>query len=297
LHINNGGIAPAHVHVTVGDHVIEAQAQFDDHVRVETDPATSLTFTAGVAVASGKTLVKTGAGTVIAPRILGGALAVNAGSMVMAPGGGTSVFEALSIAGGATPIAKLDLANNAAIIDYPADGPSPETTIRAQIISGRGGSGLGKTWNGLGITSSTAAADPVNAGSVGYAVNGQLPLGPYDTFGGQPVDVSTVLMSHTRTGDANLDGVVNNDDVTIVGANYAPGFARPRWDLGDFDYNGFVDNDDVTLVGAFYDPAAPPLAGAVPSNADEITAVPEPSALLLLLIAAACWRLRPGRPA
>jgi hypothetical protein len=84
--------------------------------------------------------------------------------------------------------------------------------------------------------------------SIGYAVNGQLPLGAYSEFRGQSVDASSVLMRFTRTGDANLDGVVNNNDVTIVGANYAPGFAKPRWDLGDFDYNGFVDNDDVTLL-------------------------------------------------
>ena len=110
------------------------------------------------------------------------------------------------------------MTNNAAIVDYPAAGPNPETTIRNQIIAGRGGSGLGKTWNGLGITSSQAAADPVNSSSVGYAVNGYAALGPLPSFGGQAVDTSTVLMRYTRTGDANLDGVVNNDDVTIVGA-------------------------------------------------------------------------------
>jgi hypothetical protein len=55
-------------------------------------------------------------------------------------------------------------------------------------------------------------------------------------------------MAFTRTGDANLDGVVNDDDVTIVGATYAPGAPNAVWALGDFDYNGFVDDDDdVTL--------------------------------------------------
>jgi hypothetical protein len=53
--------------------------------------------------------------------------------------------------------------------------------------------------------------------------------------------------------------VVNDDDVTIVGATYAPGVPQPSWALGDFDYNGFVDDDDVTLLGALYDPSAPPL--------------------------------------
>jgi hypothetical protein len=70
----------------------------------------------------------------------------------------------------------------------------------------------------------------------------------------------------TRTGDANLDGVVNDDDVTILGATYAPGVPQPHWALGDFDYNGFVDDDDVTLLGALYDPAAAPLPPSVEGN-------------------------------
>ena len=77
------------------------------------------------------------------------------------------VTNALTIAGGSTPTGKLDVTNNAVIVDYPAAGPSPATTIRDQIIAGRGGTGLGKTWNGQGITSSQPAADPVNAISVG----------------------------------------------------------------------------------------------------------------------------------
>jgi hypothetical protein len=111
-----------------------------------------------------------------------------------------------------------------------------------------------------------------------YADNAALPLVPYDTFRGQPVDKTALLIGYTRTGDANLDGVVNEDDVTIVGANYAPGEAKPAWALGDFDYNGFVDDDDVTLLGAFYDPKAPPLIAPV---AGEV-AVPEPATLVLL---------------
>jgi hypothetical protein len=196
--------------------------------------------------------------------------------------GGTSVLGTFSIVGDATPTASLDLSNNAAIVDYPAEGPNPETTIRAQIISARGGIGLGKSWNGLGITSSQAAADPVNSTSVGYAVNGSLPLGPYTAFGGQTVDASAALMRYTRTGDANLDGIVNNDDVTIVGANYAPGVPKPSWALGDFDYNGFVDNDDVTLLGVFYNPSALPIAAPVETSLNAPAAVPEPATLTLL---------------
>jgi PEP-CTERM motif-containing protein len=205
----------------------------------------------------------------------------NGSATVAASGPNNVVTNALTMAGDSTPTGKLDLTNNAVIVDYPAGGPSPDATIRDQIIAGRGGPGLGKTWNGQGITSSQAASDPLNSGSVGYAVNGEMPLGAVSTFRGQPVDESTVLIRYTRTGDANLDGVVNNNDVTILGANYAPGVAKPAWALGDFDYNGFVDNDDVTLLGVYYNPAATPLPS--PAGGDNaVAAVPEPSALLLI---------------
>jgi hypothetical protein len=54
--------------------------------------------------------------------------------------------------------------------------------------------------------------------------------------------------------------LVNDDDVTIIGATYAPGVLNASWAMGDFDYNRFVDDDDVTLLGAFYQrtAAAPP---------------------------------------
>jgi hypothetical protein len=75
-----------------------------------------------------------------------------------------------------------------------------------------------------------------------------------------------------------LDGVVNDDDVTIVGATYLPGVPQPHWALGDFDYDGFVDEDDVTLLGAFYNPLA-----QTPTAA-QFTTVPEPYSLLLALL-------------
>jgi hypothetical protein len=121
-----------------------------------------------------------------------------------------------------------------------------------------------------------------------------MPLGPLATFRGQSVDATSVLMAFTRTGDANLDGVVNDDDVTIVGASYAPGVPQAAWALGDFDYNGFVDDDDVTLLGAFYDPLAAPLAGppaepGASGSADGVAAVPEPATLKLLGVMFFAW--------
>ena len=174
----------------------------------------------------------------------------------------TSILNSLTTNAGGT----LDINDNALVVDYTGD--SPAATIRTKVVEGRGGVGLGQgKWTGTGITSSIAQqvnATMPEARSVAYAENALLPLGPYTTFRGQPVDDTSVLIAYTRTADANLDGAVNDDDVTIVGATYAPGVPQPHWALGDFDYNGFVDDDDVTLLGAFYEPAAaPPLSAPV----------------------------------
>jgi hypothetical protein len=168
-----------------------------------------------------------------------------------------SLLTSLIVGDGAT----LDITDNALVIDYTVD--SPITDIRELILSGRGGSGFGASWNGTGITSSTAAAanttEPESR-SVAYAENALLPLGAYSSFRGRAVDDTAILIAYTRTADATLDGIVNDDDVTIVGATYAPAEPKAQWSLGDFDFNGFVDDDDVTLLGAFYDRSAAPLA-------------------------------------
>jgi hypothetical protein len=125
--------------------------------------------------------------------------------------------------------------------------------------------------------------------AVGYAENAFLPLGAITTFRGVAVDDTAVLIAFTRNGDANLDGVVDDDDVTVVGATFAPGVANANWAAGDFDYNGFVDDDDVTVVGALFDrsidavgaPLASPTAATLseveyrPANrsSDDLTAL------------------------
>jgi hypothetical protein len=196
--------------------------------------------------------------------------------------GSKIVSSALNIAGTpAAPTATLDVGNSGIALDYPTAGPSPAADVRTRIIAGRGAPGLIGTWDGKGITSSASQAAP-DATSVGYAVNADMPLGAVTTFRGQPVDPTTVLIRHTRIGDANLDGVVNDDDVTIVGAVYAPGVANASWANGDFDYNGFVDDDDVTLLGALYNPSAPPIPA--PEAGGGVAAVPEPATWLMLTL-------------
>ena len=177
-------------------------------------------------------------------------------------------------------------------VGYADESQSPAAMLREQLIAGRGGSGIGNgVWTGPGISSSAAAAanalDPESR-AVGYADSGAAPLGDLAAAGEND---PSILIRYTRTGDANLDGIVNDDDLTIVSANYAPGIANPHWALGDFDYNGFVDDDDVTLLGAFYDPVAAPIAVTLENfssreSVPNVAAVPEPSTIVLVFCTA-----------
>jgi probable HAF family extracellular repeat protein/autotransporter-associated beta strand protein len=281
----------AKVNVLSGSHTITAPVILADETVFTVTPAAGNLSIAGTLTANGKSLTKAGAGTLTLSNFCAHALSIDSGTLAIAANGtsaATSVLVAIGIAGGATPTARFDLNNNAAIIDH--SGTSPLPTVRRQILAGRGGPGLGKTWSGNGITSSAVAAantaEPESR-SIAYAENAALPLGPFTTFRGQSVDDTALLIAYTRTGDANLDGLVNDHDVTIVGASYAPGVSQPSWALGDFDYNGFVDDDDVTLLGAFYDPNAAPLSppGESAVEIPAVAAVPEPGTLISAAIA------------
>jgi hypothetical protein len=282
----------AEINVTSGSHAISAPLILADNAAVSVSPAASnLSITGGLNAAN-VNLVKWGAGTLTVSQLRAAGLTINGGKVVVAAAGlsGPAVVGALTVAGNAAPTATLDLTDNAAVLNY--SGTSAVGQVRAQLLAGRGGLGHGGSWTGIGITSSTAAAANVAAAdsrSLGYAENATMPLGSYTSFHGEPADKTSILIAYTRTGDANLDGVVDDDDVTIVGATYAPGIANAQWTLGDFDYSGFVDDDDVTLLGAFYNPAAPPLVAAASASAAvaSVAAVPEPSTVTLLTVPAA----------
>ena len=208
----------------------------------------------------------------------GGMVLGDTSRLTLLPNGITSLVTSLNIAPGAT----LDIGNNALVLDY--SGNSPAADIRQQILSGRGGPGLGATWAGTGITSSAvAAANAANpeSHSVAYAENATLPLGPYSNFRGALVDNTSILIAFAHTADANLDNRVDDSDVTILGASYDPSAADAFWALADFDYNGAVDDADATLLGALYNPipAAPAVVPAVVAGSPD-PATPSTEGLL-----------------
>ena len=73
-------------------------------------------------------------------------------------------------------------------------------------------------------------------------------------------------------GDANGDGKVDVNDLTVVLTNF--GQSGASWSQGDFNGDGKVDVNDLTILLTDFGQVAAPAAG--------VTATPEPSSILLL---------------
>jgi len=151
--------------------------------------------------------------------------------------GGTSTIGGLLINNGG-----IVNVNGSLVIDY-GSGSDPISTIAGYIKSGYNGG----HWNGPGIIS-TAAQTKTNGLSygVGYA----------DGKDGKVSGLSSgqIEVKYTLLGDANLDGLVNAADFTILAAN----FNQPvtGWDQGDFNYDGLVNAADFTDLAANFNQSA-----------------------------------------
>jgi hypothetical protein len=177
-------------------------------------------------------------------------------------GGDVSRLSNLGITSG-----KLDLADTGLIVDY--TNQSPINTIRNYLVTGRNGG----DWQGLGLTSSDAAAvaaDPTNLHktSLGFAEASALGI---NSFLGQTVGTTDVVVRYTFNGDANLDGTVNTSDFVRL----ANGFAHPNalWSDGDFNFDGVVNALDFNALASNFGQAigSPALASIVPEPAATLT--------------------------
>ena len=83
-----------------------------------------------------------------------------------------------------------------------------------------------------------------------------------------------VFALHLLSGDANGDGTVDINDLTIVLANYNQ--TGMTWSQGEFTGSGTVDINDVTIV----------LANYGTTSGTGMKAVPEPSCVVLLGVGA-----------
>ena len=124
----------------------------------------------------------------------------------------------------------LDINNNHLLINF-GTNPDPSATIRQYLINGYNNG----EWNGAGGIDSSAANSSYG---IGYADGSDNVVA--NLLSGQ------VEVAFTLYGDANLDGVVNGDDFTILAGNL--GKSVFAWDAGDFNYDGVVSGDDFTLL-------------------------------------------------
>jgi fibronectin-binding autotransporter adhesin len=265
----------------------------------------TITFATGTTnalgeISGGGTLSVSDAATLSTPRFTQGPVnlistGVTGAALNVDPaatnGVSTSKVTALSITGDSVPQAKLNLANTNLVIDYPALGPSPLLTTRAQIRSAYNGG----AWNGNGITSSSAAANSARALGYGEA-SGVLGLSGTATasWNGQTVDASSVLIGYTLSGDANLDHTVGFNDLVALAQNYNVLDGSRVWTQGDFTYDGNVDFTDLVKLAQNYNltlPAAGAIPGAAAGFEEDLArafaAVPEPGVGALVTVGAA----------
>ena len=120
----------AQINVTLGQHAINAPVTLADNTTIKIAPQASRLTLGGTLNAIGKRLTKTGAGTLALNPLDAAELSIEGGSVAVSTQSTSdaTVIGTLSISGGATPTATLDLTNSAAVIDY--TGASPAATVR-----------------------------------------------------------------------------------------------------------------------------------------------------------------------
>jgi hypothetical protein len=172
----------------------------------------------------------------------------------------------------------LRLDDHDLVIDY-TEGNSSLATIRGYIIAGRNGG----NWQGSGITSFLAGADPTHK-SLGYGEASVVLGAGGGTFSGIAVDATAVLVKFTYLGDTDLDGDVDVADLGNLASNWQTAGA---WTDGDFDYSGSIDVNDLGLLATNWqagvgNPLGPSLQEALVAVGLPTT-VPEPGAAMALL--------------
>ena len=242
---------------------------------------------AGGKIVDAGAFTKSGADTITIGTALSvaGTTSITAGTLKLATGvsGGsgpavTSPIDLTSLS--ITGAGQFDVNNDHIIITYGATDPF--STIANYIKSGYNGGG----WNGPGIMSTAARTKTNNLSyGVGYA----------DGKDGKVAGLSSgqIEVAYTLLGDANLDGLVNAADFTILAAN----FNQPvtGWDQGDFNYDGLVNAADFTDLAANFNQS---VSGAAVSAGDVaaldafaaanglLADVPEPASMGLLTLGA-----------
>ncbi len=108
----------------------------------------------------------------------------------------------------------------------------------------------------------------------------------------------TILVKYAYKGDVTLDGTINALDFATASGNYSPtiqttpGLAdiSTSWRMGDVNFDGFVDDTDFTIMSTNANTSQLSPLGAI-----NLTPVPEPTTLSLLLLSLPTLLNRPKR--
>lgn len=184
----------------------------------------------------------------------------------------------------------LDLAdNNLLIRGGSGQGASLVSSVRDMVLSGF--NPLNGFWDGTGLKSSVAATNPLGNTALAVVLNSDSGFPIFTT--GLDIGAATgntefasagmlsaddVIVRYTYFGDANLDGIVDGDDQSLLDTGFAGG--GTGWFFGDFNYDGLINGDDQSLLDAsFGQPAFLGGAGGNVLAQSSIAAVPEPGTL------------------
>jgi len=154
--------------------------------------------------------------------------------------------------------AAIDVGTGNLIVDDASGDPAAVLARLGELISAAR-NGSPSRWQGPGITSSVASADPFRG--VAAVINSRNGLPLYETFGGRPVGPASILVAYALNGDADLNGVIDAADYFRIDQGFLNG--GRSWADGDINYSGQVDADDYYLIDAAF-LAQPQLIGASP---------------------------------
>jgi GH25 family lysozyme M1 (1,4-beta-N-acetylmuramidase) len=139
--------------------------------------------------------------------------------------------------------ASVDVADDALVV-YNNDPDTMTSYLESGFDEG--------AWDGPGINSHVAAA---NLGeTVGFAPATSL---SYTSINGVSFSSTAIVVRYTYTGDANLDGTVNADDLSLLALSAAQQQTAQTnnqpaptvyWYNGDFNYDGTINSDDFLLL-------------------------------------------------
>jgi hypothetical protein len=171
---------------------------------------------------------------------LGNLQLLDGGNVLVDSAGASRNVRATSISIDTVDASFVDLSDNTMHVT----GGTSYAQVASYIASARSGG----SWNGAGLTSSTAAAATPKNKTLGALTGAQFLsiYGTGATFAGDAVGAADVLVKFTYNGDTDFNGTIDFDDYSRTDNGFNNG--GTGWFQGDFDYNGRVDFDDYSLI-------------------------------------------------